>query len=224
MKYIIELEPIGKGLYKAKGANTLVFDENGIKNILKPFKTTNIEDTNEYKIGYETGRKDGFAYCRNNTELIPELKKTEYTKGYNAAICEYNEMIQWVYKHTEDFRTFLVESNFYECKAKICQFTVDILYDLMYDHDIVEVIREFQKWQEEKKKAIEESIKVGDEIYSEVSDTRAIVVSKNSSEEFVCMKADGSFFVVDKGLKYYWKTGRNFKTEVEQLLSKLQAN
>lgn len=37
MKYIIELEKIeGTDLYKAVGANTLVFDEWGIKNILKP--------------------------------------------------------------------------------------------------------------------------------------------------------------------------------------------
>lgn len=39
MKYIIELEKIpNTDLYRAKGANTLVFDENGIKNILTPFE------------------------------------------------------------------------------------------------------------------------------------------------------------------------------------------
>lgn len=37
-KYIIELEDIGNGLYRAKGANTLVFDEHGIENILTPYK------------------------------------------------------------------------------------------------------------------------------------------------------------------------------------------
>lgn len=37
MKYIIELEEIeGTDLYRAKGANTLVFDKNGIDKILKP--------------------------------------------------------------------------------------------------------------------------------------------------------------------------------------------
>lgn len=37
MKYIIELEKIeGTDLYRAVGANTLVFDERGIKNILTP--------------------------------------------------------------------------------------------------------------------------------------------------------------------------------------------
>ena len=39
MKYIIELDEIpNTGLYKARGANTLVFDKKGIKNILKPYK------------------------------------------------------------------------------------------------------------------------------------------------------------------------------------------
>lgn len=39
MKYIIELEKIeGTDLWKAKGCNTLVFDKNGIDNILKPYE------------------------------------------------------------------------------------------------------------------------------------------------------------------------------------------
>lgn len=39
MKYIIELDEIpNTGLYKARGANTLVFDRKGIEKILKPYK------------------------------------------------------------------------------------------------------------------------------------------------------------------------------------------
>ena len=39
MKYIIELDEIpNTGLFKARGANTLVFDRRGIENILKPYK------------------------------------------------------------------------------------------------------------------------------------------------------------------------------------------
>ena len=39
MKYIIELDEIpNTGLYKARGANTLIFDKKGIENILKPYK------------------------------------------------------------------------------------------------------------------------------------------------------------------------------------------
>lgn len=39
MKYIIELDEIpNTGLFKARGANTLVFDQRGIENILKPYE------------------------------------------------------------------------------------------------------------------------------------------------------------------------------------------
>ena len=39
MKYIIELDEIpNTGLFKARGANTLVFDRKGIENILKPYE------------------------------------------------------------------------------------------------------------------------------------------------------------------------------------------
>lgn len=39
MKYIIELDEIpNTGLFKARGANTLVFDRKGIERILKPYK------------------------------------------------------------------------------------------------------------------------------------------------------------------------------------------
>ena len=39
MKYIIELDEIpNTGLYKARGANTLVFDKKGIENILEPYE------------------------------------------------------------------------------------------------------------------------------------------------------------------------------------------
>ena len=44
MKYIVDLEKIeGTNLYKAKGANTLVFDEKGIKNILTPYEESEVD-------------------------------------------------------------------------------------------------------------------------------------------------------------------------------------
>lgn len=44
MKYIIELEKIeGTDLYRTVGANTLVFDEKGIKNILKPLPEPEVD-------------------------------------------------------------------------------------------------------------------------------------------------------------------------------------
>lgn len=53
MKYIIELDEIpNTGLYKARGANTLVFDKKGIENILEPYKEEHEIDW--YKVAVDT--------------------------------------------------------------------------------------------------------------------------------------------------------------------------
>ena len=53
MKYIIELDEIpNTGLYKARGANTLVFDQRGIENILEPYKEEHEIDW--YKVAVDT--------------------------------------------------------------------------------------------------------------------------------------------------------------------------
>ena len=53
MKYIIELDEIpNTGLFKARGANTLVFDRRGIENILKPYKEEHEIDW--YKVAVDT--------------------------------------------------------------------------------------------------------------------------------------------------------------------------
>lgn len=53
MKFIIELDEIpNTGLYKARGANTLVFDQRGIENILKPYKEE--PEIDWYKVAVDT--------------------------------------------------------------------------------------------------------------------------------------------------------------------------
>ena len=53
MKYIIELDEIpNTGLFKARGANTLVFDKKGIENILEPYKEEHEIDW--YKVAVDT--------------------------------------------------------------------------------------------------------------------------------------------------------------------------
>ena len=53
MKFIIELDEIpNTGLYKARGANTLVFDKKGIENILKPYEEEHKIDW--YKVAVDT--------------------------------------------------------------------------------------------------------------------------------------------------------------------------
>ena len=53
MKYIIELDEIpNTGLYKARGANTLIFDKKGIENILKPYEEE--PEIDWYKVAVDT--------------------------------------------------------------------------------------------------------------------------------------------------------------------------
>ena len=53
MKYIIELDEIpNTGLYKARGANTLVFDQRGIENILEPYEEE--PEIDWYKVAVDT--------------------------------------------------------------------------------------------------------------------------------------------------------------------------
>ena len=53
MKYIIELDEIpNTGLFKARGANTLVFDRRGIENILEPYEEE--PEIDWYKVAVDT--------------------------------------------------------------------------------------------------------------------------------------------------------------------------
>ena len=79
MKYIIELDEIpNTGLFNARGANTLVFDKKGIKNILKPYKE-------ETEIGWSQVAVDTPIVVRdreNETWHIRHFAKYEDGKVY----------------------------------------------------------------------------------------------------------------------------------------------
>ena len=71
MKYIIELKDTPfNGLYKAKGFNTLVFDENGLKKL----KTAQEEFTKYYALGLKEGRRS-----------LTESSLGSYNKALNDA-------------------------------------------------------------------------------------------------------------------------------------------
>lgn len=213
-------------------------------------KATNIEDTNEYQIGYKTGYdiaqtnaqttkeewgkieynrgyEDGKNEVLYKTELIPELKKAEYTKGYNSAINDYNGMIQWLHDCTDDFKEFMNKKYGYDVMY-LTNPKVDegvMLYDLICDHDIAEVISEFKKWQEEKKKADE--IKVGDVVkfnekchnYDHVKSREFLVLHIFANELASILYDNGDTGAAEISLLD--KTGRHVD-EVEQLLNKLR--
>ena len=100
MKCIIELEKIeGTDLYKAVGANTLVFDEKGIENILIPLQEPEIDwstiavdtpilvsyDCKDWHCRYFAKYEDGkvYAWCDGKTSFTARNNKCtiwEYAK------------------------------------------------------------------------------------------------------------------------------------------------
>lgn len=109
MKYIIELEKIeGTDLYKAKGANTLVFDEWGINNILTPLPEEELEvDWSKVAVDTPILVKDGteenvwykrhFADYKNGKVQAWNDGRTSFTAGgskcswYYAKLAEVKE-------------------------------------------------------------------------------------------------------------------------------------
>lgn len=98
MKYIIELDEIpNTGLYKARGANTLVFDRKGIENILKPYKEESEIDWS--KVAVDTpilvrDREDG-TWCKRHFAKFEN--DTVYTWNYGGTSWTSNESIRWKY-------------------------------------------------------------------------------------------------------------------------------
>ena len=171
-----------------------------------------------YNKGYEDGKADAIY----NTDLIDELKQVEYIRGYNTAINDYNMMIQWLHDCKDDFKEFMNKKYGYDIMY-LTNPKVDegvMLYDLICDHDITEVISEFQKWQEEKKKA-EEEIQVGDVIYTQMTDSKAIIISFDAWDNWNCIDTCGTGFAIDESKKEFWKK-IGHTDEVEQLLDKLR--
>ena len=82
MKYIIELDEIpNTGLFKARGANTLVFDKNGIENILKPYKE-------EHEIDWSQVAVNTPILVRNYEEQT--WYKRHFAKYKDGKVCAWN--------------------------------------------------------------------------------------------------------------------------------------
>ena len=101
MKYIIELEKIeGTDLYRAIGANTLVFDEKGIKNMLKPLPEP---ETDWSKVPVDTP-----IYVGDTMEEVEKKKWPRYFAKYEngkiyawadgmTSFTTQGSMIDWSY-------------------------------------------------------------------------------------------------------------------------------
>lgn len=94
MKYIIELEQIeGTDLYRAKGANTLVFDQKGIEKILTPLEE-------EQKCPFEKDElvevsDDGICWNIRHFVQMEDGKYACTENGYTSK--ERKTVIRWLY-------------------------------------------------------------------------------------------------------------------------------
>lgn len=168
---------------------------------LEMVETTNVEDTEEYLIGYKVGFEDG--------------TKRNLQGYYNKALDDVDHAIDVLKSMTG---TECAEW-FEDCVGVdevVCGFTVQ---------RIVEITKAY----EEKKKAEEESIKVGDVVkfnekchsYDHVKSREFLVLHIFDNGLVTLLYDNGDTKTTN--LSLLDKTGKHVD-EVEQLLSKLQAN
>lgn len=175
---------------------------------LEPIKATNVEDTKEYQIGYKTG----YDIAQTNAQATKE----EWGEAeYNKALNDVNHALTVLENMTETER-----EEWFEDYASVGEVVRECT---------VQRIIESTKEYEEKKKAEEESIQVGDVVkfnekchnYDHVK-SRAYLVLHIFDNGLVTLLYDNG----DTGaaaISLLDKTGKHVG-EVEQLLSKLQAN
>ena len=171
-----------------------------------------------YKKGFEDGKKQAINELPELANKENEIYNDGYNKGYNSAINDCNAMYEWLHDCFVDFKKFLLEKGFYTDEKFSDGFVVgQLMYDLICDHDIAEVISEFKKWQEEKKK--DDEIKVGDEV---LYGSSKLLVTKITNASICTVNSDGK---VDtwRVTAELIKTGRHFD-EAEQLLDKLRGD
>ena len=73
---------------------------------------------------------------------------SDYPAGYTKAFNDYNMLIEWLHDCPEDFNKFLFEAyNLSDCQNK----GESLLYDLICNYDMREVVAAFKSWYLKKK-------------------------------------------------------------------------
>lgn len=212
--YLIELtdgfmNDKGEFLYRAVGCNTLVFDENGINNILHPIDIPELKEESR-KEGYHQGFKDGKNQAV--TEL-PELANHEneiYDKGYQQALKDYNMLIECQHDCAPDCSEFLHKV----FGLSELHYGINLLYVLIKSYDMAQVINEFQKWLEKKK--IKDEIKVGDYVKDMANDRIGIVLSAGKGK-FIYLTEDNGVYLNNLGSLE--KLDKNVADKIQALFS-----
>lgn len=88
-------------------------------------------------------------------------------------------------------------------------------YSILKKFTIEEVFKHIKKY----KKGQTKIVHVGDEIYSKITDSKAVVQRIDAWERYECFTDEGAQFILDpETFKDYWiKTGRNFPQIAEVL-------
>lgn len=92
------------------------------------------------------------------------------------------------------------------------------IYMIIEKFTPTEVINRIKEYEEKQNKNKAE-IHVGDEIYSELTDTKAVVQRIDTWNRYQCFNNEGSQFVIDEQIfnDYWVKTGKNYPQIIEVL-------
>ena len=195
MKYIIEIEDTPfEGLYKAKGFNTLVFNEKGLKKL----KAASEEFAQHNSAGYALGLKEG------EQSLTESLLKS-YNDGLNYA---------WELAKKIVLPTRTQHDAFIYGKLKKI-FGIGDYERILSKFSIFEVITKIKAYEENQKKA-EAEIKVGDEVDDGVG--YAVIIGIRDDGTYDGIADTGGHVYITKVHK---KTGRHFP-EVEEIVRQMK--
>ena len=157
---------------------------------------------------YKAKNFNSLVFDKNGLDKLEKFDSNEeYNNGYNNAL----EDVTYAMDVLKSMTGTECAEWFEDCVGVdevVCGFTVQ---------RIVEITKAY----EEKKKAEEDTIKVGDVIHSEMSNVKALVIYISEWGNYHCLHSDGTMFTLNvKEAKYWTKVGHF--DEVSQVLDKLR--
>lgn len=202
MKYTIELT--NKQKAQMDCMMEIVHRYIGFNPKLEPIENA-WESELEKQQAYNKGIEDGNKIADKD---LKEIQESTYDVAYNKGVEDFEEL----FMYEDDYEQFFEDT--YGSKNPAYN-----LFDLVAKYGAKKVVNDFKKWQEEKKKAEEESIKVGDEVVIDDKGRKAIVTRVLDNDLYNIVFYNGDTNCVDR--LFIGKTGRHFD-EVEQLLDKMK--